>query len=439
MSNQKLHVLIAGGGIGGLCLANGLKKAGVNFTVFERDEAKLARTQGFRIHISPRGTRALKHCLSEPVFELFTKSCGEMQQGFSMNTEQLGVLMSLAAGSAGESIDVVNRHWSASRTTLRKVLLCELGDIVQFGKRFASYESLADKIRVTFEDGTDVVGDILVGADGVKSRVRKLYLPASDPINTGILAIGGKVPLTDGSLAIMPAALLDGPVMIMPPQACSLFLGLWKRSESSRPFVEAQRLGLARDDEAAEWDDGETENYLVMGFGAHRDFFGVNPETGLANADELMPILRRTVANWHPNLRKLTEMLRPESLSVAQIHTSVKPEPWTPTAVTLLGDAIHSMTPYRGIGANVALRDAELLSQKISGADAGELPLIQAISEYEAEMRDYAFTAVATSLQTMHRAVDPRNLGFGLTKAMMRFANSVPSIRQQIVARAASD
>ena len=63
MSNDSFHVAIIGGGIGGLCLAQGLNKAGVSVTVYERDRTRTDRLQGYRIHISPKGSRALYECL----------------------------------------------------------------------------------------------------------------------------------------------------------------------------------------------------------------------------------------------------------------------------------------------------------------------------------------------------------------------------------------
>ena len=53
--NNKFKVLIVGGGLGGLCLAQGLKKAGIDFRVFERDASPVSRLQGYRLSINPAG------------------------------------------------------------------------------------------------------------------------------------------------------------------------------------------------------------------------------------------------------------------------------------------------------------------------------------------------------------------------------------------------
>ncbi|MBX6750155.1 MAG: FAD-dependent monooxygenase [Micromonosporaceae bacterium] len=72
--------------------------------------------------------------------------------------------------------------------------------------------------------------------------------------------------------------------------------------------------------------------------------------------------------------------------------------PVTLWAVTLLGDAIHTMSPGRGDGANIALRDAQNLTAALARAAAGEVSLAEAKRAYEIDMLDYGFAAVAESL-----------------------------------------
>src|SRR6266542_3818854 len=65
-----LHVLIVGGGVGGLCLAQGLKKSGISVAVYERDESAQFRSQGYRIGLKEAGAQALRDCLPEDLFNL---------------------------------------------------------------------------------------------------------------------------------------------------------------------------------------------------------------------------------------------------------------------------------------------------------------------------------------------------------------------------------
>jgi 2-polyprenyl-6-methoxyphenol hydroxylase-like FAD-dependent oxidoreductase len=75
--------------------------------------------------------------------------------------------------------------------------------------------------------------------------------------------------------------------------------------------------------------------------------------------------------------------------------------PWEKTTVTLIGDAIHTMTPGRGVGANTALRDARLLSRKLTAAGDGQLPVMAAIHDCETQMIRYGFDAVRASRKQM--------------------------------------
>jgi 2-polyprenyl-6-methoxyphenol hydroxylase-like FAD-dependent oxidoreductase len=66
MSTTPLHVLIIGAGTGGLCLAHGLKRAGISVAVYERDRTRTGGLQGYRVGIDPDGSRAL-HAIHKPV------------------------------------------------------------------------------------------------------------------------------------------------------------------------------------------------------------------------------------------------------------------------------------------------------------------------------------------------------------------------------------
>nr|WP_227026022.1 FAD-dependent monooxygenase [Streptomyces fodineus] len=77
---------------------------------------------------------------------------------------------------------------------------------------------------------------------------------------------------------------------------------------------------------------------------------------------------------------------------------------WETTAVTLLGDAIHVMSPAIGVGASTALRDARVLTDRLLQA-AGGRPLAEALHAYEEEMLGYGFDAVRDSATRGHHLV----------------------------------
>ena len=121
MSEQRFDVAIVGGGIGGLCLAQGLKKAGVPVTVYERDETPASRLQGHRVHIDPQGSTALHQCLPDHLWQIFDATEGDFGEGITLITEQLHELLRIRGDA--DAADPIARHRSISRITLRHVLL----------------------------------------------------------------------------------------------------------------------------------------------------------------------------------------------------------------------------------------------------------------------------------------------------------------------------
>jgi 2-polyprenyl-6-methoxyphenol hydroxylase-like FAD-dependent oxidoreductase len=93
------------------------------------------------------------------------------------------------------------------------------------------------------------------------------------------------------------------------------------------------------------------------------------------------------------------------------------------------------MTPYRGIGANVALKDATRLCDALTGASRGRRSVLEAIHDYEAGMRDYGFRAVRTSLHAMNQAIVESRLRAMLSRMTLRFINRVPLLKRRMLER----
>jgi 2-polyprenyl-6-methoxyphenol hydroxylase-like FAD-dependent oxidoreductase len=112
------------------------------------------------------------------------------------------------------------------------------------------------------------------------------------------------------------------------------------------------------------------------------------------------------------------------------LHTSVPIPRWPTTNVTLLGDAVHTMTPLQGLGGNTALRDASLLCRKLVEVAHGESALLPAIGAYESEMVDYGFAAVRRSLQTAQQIVSDNPVGRAVAKSVLRTAATLPPLKR---------
>ncbi|WP_448954149.1 FAD-dependent oxidoreductase [Labrys neptuniae] len=435
IARPELNVIIIGAGTGGLCLAHGLKRAGITVTVFERDRTRTDGLQGFRVGIDADGCRALDANLPPELYETFLATCAISPEWFNGLSEQFGELLSLKASPPRDP-----RHGerSVSRMTLRQVLLTGLEDITRFDKVFSHYEQRADgRVEAFFEDGSSAVADVLVGADGSNSRIRKQYLPRAGMDDTLIRSIGGKVPATPETLALLTPKIRRGVTLIMAPKGFGAILHVmefpWDQAGAPK-----QGIGASDAELIAQWPGLRFDNsrdYISWGIWAAADKFP--RDLRALNGQELLALSQRLTATWHPNWRKLLAASDPNSVFPVVIRTSVPPEPWAPSNVTLLGDAIHTMTPGRGVGANTALRDAVLLTRYLQAVKEGRKELVAAIGAYEARMRAYSADAVERSRQQMdgrtaiHKPVIGRVL-LACQRSFMRLVSITPPLRKRM-------
>jgi salicylate hydroxylase len=424
---EPFHVLIVGGGIGGLTLAQGLKRAGVSAAVYERDRSLTDRLQGYRVHISPTGSRALYECLPPHLFDIFDRTCGAPNIAVRFFTEQMRVLLAFD-GELVASADPVARHRAASRITLRQVLLAELNN-VHFGKTFERYEQRGGQILAHFEDGTSAAGDVLVAADGGGSRVRRQFLPHAQRIDTGVVGIAGKIFL-DVARDRIARPLLDGISLVAARGGLGLFVALQEMTGGPINGIGGNEPALAGAGGLYE----NTRSYLMWALSAKREKFGLrDPEW--ADGAALTAAAARTMAGWSPAFRDLVGLADPTTISCLPIRTSIPIAPWRTERVTLLGDAIHSMTPYRGIGANVAIKDAARLKHALVAAHRGERDIVKAIHDYETGMLDYGFRAVRNSLKAMHQTVTDSRPALMISRLTLRAINALPPVKRIVASR----
>src|SRR3954471_22746482 len=124
-----LRVLIAGGGLGGLTLAHGLRSAGLQPRVFECAPAHVDLALSYRIHIDPSGSRALERCLPPDLWRDFEAHSAAAPHGIAFTTERLSQLASFAEDATQ---DATGRPHPISRSGLRQLLSRGLEDVLSF-------------------------------------------------------------------------------------------------------------------------------------------------------------------------------------------------------------------------------------------------------------------------------------------------------------------
>ncbi|GAA1704900.1 FAD-dependent monooxygenase [Fodinicola feengrottensis] len=428
-------------------MAHGLKRAGIAVTVFERDRTRTDGLQGYRVGISPDGSRALHDLLPPQLFDIFVATTARGPIYFNQYTEKWGELLSMGPESSptpAPAPDAVAQDRSVSRMTLRQVLLTGLEDVVQFDKVYQRYEQNVDgTVTAYFEDGSTATGDVLVAADGTNSRVRQQYLPQAKMFDTGLVGITGKTALNDRTRALLPEKAQRGVSMVFAPGGTSCIVHVmefgWDENGKPKNTIGGSDAELLAGWPGLQWDN--TRDYVMVGFGTAARLLPTNIMQ--MRGQELKDLLVARTSSWHPHLRELFSVIDPGSCFPLNMRTTERLPQWPTTNVTLIGDAIHTMTPGRGVGANTALRDARLLCRMLVAARDGEVKLLDGIRSYETKMIDYAFDAVEKSLSGMtvdqpmfKPVIGP--LAMAGMRTSMRVINRVPALKRK-VARSYAD
>ncbi|TKA06655.1 FAD-dependent oxidoreductase [Actinacidiphila oryziradicis] len=100
-----MHVLIIGGGTRGMCLAHGLKKAGVSVAVYERYGSRRDGLYGYRLGIDPTGSRALNECLPPELFDTFVATCARDPRHFNVLTQSMRTTATFALPRARDAVN----------------------------------------------------------------------------------------------------------------------------------------------------------------------------------------------------------------------------------------------------------------------------------------------------------------------------------------------
>jgi 2-polyprenyl-6-methoxyphenol hydroxylase-like FAD-dependent oxidoreductase len=381
---RPLHVLVAGGGLAGLAVAQGMVKNGHTVEVFERD-SDLDRKQGYYLHMNPYGGETLRSVLPADLFELYletSRTTYARHESIVLDDQfrELSSQPHLGPRNTGE-----RPHTGVHRRTLRQILSTRLGNAFHVGSPVVSYSEDADGVTVTLADGSTARGDVLVGADGIRSAVRAQKLPDVPVIPTGIRGIGvyGRTPLTPELRAVLPPILLEGVIIAVDRAGSRLLIGTFDprraADEAARDIAPDAPLDLV-------------EPYVMVSCSvAPGTVVPPSAEWTADTPNQMREAMLRAVEGWHPAAAALVGGMDLASIFMIPFGFLEVAENWQPSRVTLVGDAAHAMLPTLGMGANLALRDAGRLVEELSRVGRGEADLVEAVGAYERDMREVAY------------------------------------------------
>ncbi|CAF4896825.1 unnamed protein product [Rotaria sp. Silwood1] len=348
-SDSTTVVLIIGGGLGGLALAQLLLQSAssIKVLVFERDKNENSRDQGYCIGLDSMGLsvlhqiRVLDNILCDKSDAVYTLSY------FRLVNKYLQKLIDFNAKD----------NKLIYREDLRQALLTNID--IQWNKRFISYKIFDDSIEAYFEDGTTVRGTILIGCDGAKSLVRAQLIPEFQRNDLHIINIGGTVEQNDNMKQIQQLT-KQSLVRIFGKQGHSLLI---------LPFRQSWIWALSWPEKENHEEINLTSVQLIY---KARQYF---------NNEEIVRLIESSSSSTN---------IGPYRLYSA---SCLKENPFPNNArVTLLGDAAHPMTTHAGKGANTAFADAFDLANLIIN------PSLLTLSDYEQKMFKRGFSAVQMSL-----------------------------------------
>lgn len=315
-----LRILVVGAGVGGISVARGLMRDGHDVTVFERRPD--SQPGGGAVTIWPNGARVL------------------VQLGVDMDgagQRLSAVRVTTPTGRRITTVDltaITERLGAPVRMVPRRLLLERLlegfpAERIRFNRRAVGFVNTLNGVRVAFDDGSSAEGDLLIGADGLHSRVRDhVGGPAARPTGwcswQGLVTLPGRL---DRNVALMIIGQRGN-------------LGLWPAGGSD-----------------LQW------------------WFDLPWSSNFVRPPRPIDTLRSHFAGWSDLVDRVLATLTDEDLSPSPFPHFRHPIPPTGRGtVTLLGDAAHTMPPTLAQGTNQALLDTMVLCKALSDLDRPTLP-----------------------------------------------------------------
>jgi salicylate hydroxylase len=339
---SKQHVLIAGGGMGGLVAALALLKRGIDVDLYE--QAPELRELGSGLWVSPNGARVLHGLgLKDAIDGINTNAKDRVVRLWDS-----GQSWSVYSKQTGTDHNLIMVLRSEMHRVLVEAVQAIKPDAFHLNAKVAGFTQDQDGVQLHLEDGRTATGTALVGADGLHSKVRAAAFGPSPGRFTNAIAWRGLVPMEN--LAehhrLPVASTWLGP---------TAHVTSYPVRKGDQEFVSFSGQAETTDWTVESWSEmGSIEDCLKDFSGWHQDIVDL-----VKNA--------QTLYKWGLFIRE--------------------PLPqWSVGRVTLLGDACHSMVPYLGQGVNMAFEDAAVLARCLELGDAADTAAsLQRYSQARAE------------------------------------------------------
>ncbi|NJL00760.1 MAG: FAD-dependent urate hydroxylase HpxO [Spirulinaceae cyanobacterium RM2_2_10] len=321
-----LKAIVVGAGIGGLTTGIALRRAGYAVEVYEK--TRELRPAGAGISLWSNGVKVLN---ALGLGDRLAAIGGQMNaMTYRSHTDELLSEISLQPLIA----TVGQRPYPVARTDLQVLLLTAFGEAdVHLGKHCVAVEQTADSATAIFADGSCATGDLLIGADGVRSTVRQYLLGREQaPRYAGYVNWNGLVPASPD---------------LAPADVWVIYVG-----------------------------EGKRASMMPVGGDRFYFFFGSPMSAGTTvEPAQRRDELAQQFAGWPQPVQRLIERLNPLQTNRLEISDLEPLEHLVNGRIALLGDAGHATTPTLGQGGCQAIEDAEVLwrslvTTNISVADA---------------------------------------------------------------------
>lgn len=344
-ASTKLDIIVVGAGLGGIGAAIALLLAGHSIHIFEA-AAEIGEV-GAGIQVLPNSSRVLQSWgMGERLEEYATKPKRVNMLGWKGNLISHMDTEESAAAYPG------TYYWDFHRANLHKCLLdraIELGAEIKVSARVVDVQVAGDNAQtatVVLASGEKFITDLVIGADGINSNLREIFLGRPDP------------PTPTGDLAYR--LLLSTAEILKDPELA--------------PFVTDPQVNY--------WlgPDAHAVNYVLRGGELFNMVLLVPDDMPLGGANTLegnVEEMRALYKNWDPRIPKLLKLC--ESVYKWRLQIRVGMESWShPSgAFTMLGDAVHATLPYLASGAGMCLEDAAVLGELFSRAPNPKDPQVK--------------------------------------------------------------